>query len=224
MVSIRHAFALRWVLPIGQLLVCLVALWPVRHEITHQVKDSFRFSRITRTRRPTVGEVFAVVIPERVTPEEKFEANNFEKRKWIPSVLNLPVMMVQLPYAILNSSKDEWVPTGMDVITWRAISWPLFGLIFWWSAGRGIEALLAARRGRIRPKISRIEALFAGALIVFCVLTALTLSGNAHPERDPDFPTRFFLWSSGSWAALAGITVLTGVLQWRIAKHSRRAA
>jgi hypothetical protein len=75
-----------------------------------------------------MNEVLAIVIPERFTPEQKSEFKSFEIRKWLPSVLNLPSRLVQLPYEILSNSKDEWVPVGLDLMTWRAISWPLLGL------------------------------------------------------------------------------------------------
>jgi len=66
---------------------------------------------------------------------------------------------------ILNPSKEEWVPLGMDVITWRAISWPLLGILFWWSAGRGIEALIATRRGLVQPEISWVKAAIGGGVV-----------------------------------------------------------
>jgi hypothetical protein len=144
----RHrVLALRWILPIAQLVLSIAILWPVRHELTQQVKDASRYSRLTKTRAPTVSEVIAISIPERFTPQERAELASFERRKWMPAVLNLPSGLIQLPYIALNASKEEWVPVGLDLMTWRAITWPLLGIIFWWRVGRGIEALLATRRG-----------------------------------------------------------------------------
>jgi hypothetical protein len=99
-----------------------------------------------------MDDVPAVVIPEHLTEDQKSEIKVFEIRKWIPQVLNIPVELIQIPCAILTPDKEEWVPSGLDLMTWRAISWPLVGILFWWSAGRGIDALLSARRDLIQPK------------------------------------------------------------------------
>jgi hypothetical protein len=66
---------------------------------------------------------------------------------WTPMALNLPVGIVQLPYVILNPAKQEWFPARMDFRVWRAISWPIFGLLFWWVAGRSTDALANLNKG-----------------------------------------------------------------------------
>jgi hypothetical protein len=146
MSRIGRVLALRWILPIAQLVLSIAVLWPVRHELTWQVSDAIRFRRLSKTRAPSLDEVLAIVIPKRPTSQPRVELASFEKRKWMPSVLNLPSGLIQLPYVILNPEKEEWVPLGVDVMTWRAISWPLLGILFWWSAGRGMEALTTIPR------------------------------------------------------------------------------
>jgi hypothetical protein len=220
----RHnVLALRWILPIAQLVLSIALLWPVRHELTQQVKDASRYSRLTKTRAPTVSEVIAISIPERFTPQERAELASFERRKWMPAVLNLPSGLIQLPYIALNASKEEWVPVGLDLMTWRAITWPLLGIIFWWRVGRGIEALLATRRGLIQPQISSVETAIGGALFLFCAIAAicLPLCGNRH--RDPDFPMKLFSCGFGMWALLGGALVTAKLCQLRIRRRMSAA-
>jgi hypothetical protein len=164
--------------------------------------------------------VLAVVIPERLAPQQKAEFKSFEKRKWMPLVLNLPSGLIQLPYVILNPSKEEWVPAGMDVMTWRAITWPLVGVLFWWSAGRGFDALLAMRRGLIHPAISWIETIFGTILFLFCATAAVCFPIFDNNVRDPDFPVRLFAWGFGWWALFAGALVTARFRQWRMRKKT----
>lgn len=210
----------RWILPIAQLVLSIEILWPVRHELTQQVQDTIRFSRLSKTRAPTANELLAIVIPERLTPEQKSEFKRFETRKWLPSVLNLPSLLIQLPYVILSPSKDEWAPIGLDLMTWRAMSWPLAGLLFWWSAGRGIDALLASRQRRVQPKISWVEAVAGIALFLFCAIAAICFPIFGYSDRDPDFPLKLFSCGFGLWALLAGMVVLAKFRQWRISRVS----
>jgi len=220
MFRVSRPLAFRWILPIAQLVLLVVILWPVRHELTQQLQDAIRFGRLSRTRAPTINEVLANVIPERLTPEQKSEFKSFETRKWLPSVLNLPSGLIQLPYVILSPSKDEWVPVGLDLMTWRAISWPLLGFLFWWGAGRGIDALLAARHRRVQPRISWVEAAAGIALFFFCAIAAICFPIFGYNDHDPDFPVKLFSCGFGMWALLAGVVVLAKFRQWRIRKAS----
>ena len=44
------------------------------------------------------------------------------------------------------------------------------GMVFWWFAGRGIEALCAALQSMVRPRIGWVETLFAGILVVIGIV------------------------------------------------------
>jgi hypothetical protein len=133
-------------------------------------------------------------------------------------MLNLPSLLVQLPYVILNPAKEEWVPRGMDFKTWRVISWPLLGILFWWSAGRGVEALLASRQQLIRPRISRFESAAGAALFLFCAVAGVALPLCV--GSDAEFPVRFWVAGSAIWAALGGVMVAARLAQWRIQRKT----
>jgi hypothetical protein len=216
MFRVSHLYAWRLMLPFAQLVLSLATLWPVRHELTQQVQDAMKFSRLSEKRPPTIAEVVANVIPQRLTPEQKLEFKSFESRKWVPSVLNLPSGLIQLPCVILSPSKEEWVPVGLDLMTWRAISWPLLGLLFWWSAGRGIDALLAARQRLVRPRITWIETAIGIVLFLFCTIAAVCFPLFGYNDHDPDFPLKLFSCGFAMWALLAGVLIMAKFRQWKV--------
>ncbi len=218
MVQEPHTLAFRWLLPITQLVLSMVVLWPLHTVLIQQVRLSIREYRHQQTPLPQLAEGQQFRILEvALSPQEQLELETFqslEKREWVPIMLNLPAGLVQLPYAILNPSKQEWMPRGMDFKTWRVISWPLIGILFWWSGGRGLEALLAARRHLVHSKIGRIETVVGAALFLFCTVIAIGIPICA--RSDKDFPMKFFVAGAGIWAVLGGMMVAARVAQWRI--------
>jgi hypothetical protein len=153
----RRALPFRWVLPATQLVICVVVLWPARSRLIDDVRGSVLLYRTSKSPTSQIKtpdpQPFVVVQIRPLDPQQQHESDVFERRKMVPVMLNMPSLLVQLPYVILSPDKNDWVPKGMDLWTWRAIALPLIGILFWWSAGRGIEALLAARRQLVRPRI-----------------------------------------------------------------------
>jgi hypothetical protein len=215
----RRTFAFRWLLPTTQLLLCSVALWPLHPLLIQQVRDSIYAYRVRTNPPPSLPEKQQqLVVP--LSPRQQFDFETFEhleRREWIPQTLNLPCMLLQLPYVILDPAKQEWIPRGMNFRTWRAISWPLLGILFWWIAGRGIEGLIAARRRLIRPRITWIETITGAALCAFCAIAAVCMP--LFSERDENFPMILFVAAFVMWSGLGGVVVAGRVVQWRLRKR-----
>lgn len=220
MVLERPTFAFRWLLPIVQLLLCVVVLWPLRTGLVRQVRDSIRAYRTKENPLPNFPENQQILVvplsPHQQLMFEKEQATieGLGTRQWIPQTLNLPCGLVQLPYVILNPAKQEWIPRGMDFKTWRVVSWPLVGVSFWWIAGRGIEGLIAARRRLIRPRITWIETITGAALCAFCAVAAVCMP--LFSGRDEHFPMKLFVAAFGMWSVLGGAVVAARVAQWRL--------
>jgi hypothetical protein len=215
MVQARRTLALRWVLPIAQLVLCVVVVWPLRGALVQQVRHSLRAYRSGKTQPPELlkDQQFGIVALDPLTPQQRRSLEVSEIREWVPMMLNLPSFLVQLPYAILSPAKQEWVPRGMELMMWRVISWPLVGILFWWSAGRGIEALLAARRHLVQPQISWIETVVGAALFLFCSVAAVCVPLSAGVEDG--FSLKPLVAGLGTWAALGAAMVAARVTQWR---------
>lgn len=141
----------------------------------------------------------------------------------VPVALNFPVGITQLPYVIANPAKREWTPNGMLTETWRAISWPFGGVLFWWSIGRSIEALRSTRKAIISPRVTLVETVFAA---VFVCIGVAVLVGTVTSTPDDRRDVQFIALMVGGllWGILASITIVARVFQWRIRRRAKAVA
>jgi hypothetical protein len=105
----------------------------------------------------------------------------------------------------------------MMLEVWRAVTWPFVATIFWWVAGRSMEALLAARKKNILPRVSWFELLlaFAAMLYTSLIIIALTIEGSAE-----DQPIRAPVLIFGiMWIMLGSCTFAARFMQWRLRKR-----
>ena len=94
----------------------------------------------------------------------------------VPVLLNFPVVLAELPYILASPSKREWTPRGMLPEEWRALTWPFAGILFWWCAGRGMEALQATRRSVVSPRLTWVETALAIVLLLVGVGTGVGIA------------------------------------------------
>jgi hypothetical protein len=136
----------------------------------------------------------------------------------VPVLLNFPVMVAELPYILSSPAKREWTPNGRLLEVWRALTWPIVGMLFWWCAGRGIEALLGIRRSVMSPRLTWVETAFAALLLLIGVATLIGIVTSTPDDRRD---VQFLALIAGGvlWGILAGTTVTARVLQWRIRKR-----
>src|SRR5689334_4419361 len=131
---------LRWVLPVTQLLICFVALWPARGHLLFGLIEAKQFYAPAHQETGELSEQQRVIVLPDLTPERQRAADsayeNAMRRMRVPVVLNFPVAVAQVPYVLVT--RREWVPRGMLIEVWRALIWPFAGIAFWWLAGRGI--------------------------------------------------------------------------------------
>jgi hypothetical protein len=159
-----------------------------------------------------------IVLPE-LTPERRRELDAAEetamRRMRVPVILNFPVAVAQVPYLLI--ARREWLPQGILIEAWRALSWPFAGLLFWWLAGRGIEALSASFRSILQPRISWIEVTWATVLLVVGIVTLIGIvTSTPDDRRDKNFMA--LMYGGLLWEVLAGLTVTARFRQWRINK------
>ncbi len=205
-VNQRRTIPFRWILPIIELIVCAALLWPWRGFFVMQLRATAHAHWPTTVAKPVFRLKMTV---ESETPGERRARTMPMIRFFTPALLNLPC-------ALLGLAKSGSVPKGMLPQFWRSISWPFFGIIFWWIAGRGIEALASSRWRVLSPAITLVEVVVAslvaalGALICFGFLS------------DPSFREEFiYPWplataASGLWILLGAATVAARLVQWRI--------
>jgi hypothetical protein len=221
----QRSIPFRWILPVAQLLLCTAILWPLRGELIASVRSSTRAYFVHDEPREAPKVHIRVLYPDLLPPdlsslheviEERAYRDRFLRlRLWGPVLLNLPAMWLDLPTVFLGNGKDEWVPAGMYFQYWRALAWPLVGILFWWVAGRGIEALIASLKGLTRPQITSAEIVVA--ILMVCLggfgLVALI---EADVRRDLVFPWVLLCAAGSLWFLLGSVIIASRVMQWRI--------
>ena len=81
--------------------------------------------------------------------------------------INLPASFIQLLLASLfHSWPGSWAPAGLDFRSWRAISFPIFCLPFWWFEGLGLDGLL--KRKHLHWRTFLLGTLFWGLFLTGC--------------------------------------------------------
>jgi hypothetical protein len=214
----------RWLLPAAQLIVCFFAMWPYRLELIGWL---ILASRAHTPPQAVVEQPRAKVqappdVNVDLKPMTEAEARVYHQKeqiRWLPTALNIPSQLVQMPYAIWGPTHEDWSPRGMSRDAWETLTAPVLGILFWWIAGRSIEAILAARQGGLIPAITWIETLVGvltlllGALVCAAFLT----------ERDADAVRPWQVMSIGGaiWTLLGLTTITARIAQWRIRRQNR---
>lgn len=235
MAAERPGFPFRIVLPLVQLLVCLALLWPHLPALSGQLRLAVRELSAKVFGTEPAAENSQIVLDVTPIAAGRDQTTDLDAvRLTAPAALNIPVGFVQIPFMIDNPSRSEWAPPGMWIREWRAVSWPFVGLLFWWMAGRGMEAIAAgvrffassqkeeaARLHQRAPKLRWIEAGIGGALVVVGGASCYVLSsGNGVPGLATDY---VMAAGAGLWTMLGLVMVIAGIVQWRV-KRAERAS
>ena len=210
----RHAIPFRFVLPAAELLICGVLLWPFAGFVCFQLRSSMYPPVRLNIERPQLG---ANITEPPLSPSEQRALRIVKMRIFAPALLNFPC-------AFLGLRANVLVPRAMLPEFWRAISWPLVGLFFWWIAGRGIEALAASRRHVSAPAVAWVEVLIASLVIAFASMVCVAFFLDPSIRDEFIYPWRWALAANVLWMLLGSATILGRVAQWRIKRSSRVTA
>jgi hypothetical protein len=192
-----------WLLPLGQLLLCAALLWPIRLTVLRALHI------------PLSHIIEQTMLPDclRWSPKQNFFFDSIV-------ALDIPAGLIQLPYVMTSSTKREWTPDGIDSRVWRAVTWPLLCIPFWWIAGRAIDALTALNHRLLIPRIGLMETvigsfwLASGALLFVGFLVWTIAVKDASLTR--------IAAAGGLWALLGGLSVVARFRQSRL--HERQNA
>jgi hypothetical protein len=138
-------------------------------------------------------------------------------RLTIATDLNLPSALFHVPIAMMRSARRS----GADPMVITAIGWPTVGMIFWWVAGRGIEALLNSFRNVIAPRISAPEILLAVIMLVVAAFAWLMMrSGDLPADESLPFADLVLKVAFSLWSVLAIILLIARFAQRGIGQRS----
>jgi hypothetical protein len=199
----------RRVLPIAQLIVCAFLLAPWAGFLWMQMRGVAHNIWPTRVRQP-VYVIHASLEPE--TPATRRRDELAGLRVSVPAMLNIPS-------GFLGLARPELMPKSMFPPFWRAITWPLVGIVFWWIAGRAVDALLSIRRRVFQPSITWIEAAVGALLFAGCVGICVSFLADQSSRSEFIFPWRPAAIASGLWAILGATIFASRIAQWRLRRH-----
>ncbi|HEX7286649.1 MAG TPA: hypothetical protein VF532_10745 [Candidatus Angelobacter sp.] len=212
----RRPFPFRRVLPLGQLLLCTLLLWPYRARIAFEL-----FGVRMSYNAPAPPQQIIVNAQGKIdyssTPEFEKWVHAQENAFDTAAMLNVPVIFLDGLRYILSGNPQELKPRYVDFKIWRAVAWPLIALPFWWMAGRGAEALASARRKLIVPRLRWPETVISFLLMA----GGLTLGVAFLLDADRSEPSlRLFATALAMWGILSSFTVVARLAQWRIRKKN----
>jgi hypothetical protein len=132
-------------------------------------------------------------------------------------MLNAPGALVHLPEILLGAGRGIWKPPGMDFRTWQAVTSSAFATLFWWMAGRAVEALQALKSRQSRPQITWLETIVGGLIMSggAFLFSAGVVAGLFIDHEGQSF---HFAAVGGLWALLGSLSVIARFRQWRLRK------
>lgn len=133
------------------------------------------------------------------------------------TALNLPAATIDIPMSRLTPSWPmDWTPAGLNWEAWRAISYPLYCLPFWWFGGVGLDGLL--KRRRLRWPTCLIGTLF----FAFFLFIALGLTFGLPAKDHEDMP--YIILGLWFWVLFYISLPATWIMQWRSSRKLKRQA
>lgn len=214
------AFPFRWAFPIGELLLCAILLWPLRSELLADLRPkasppprqhvAIPIVPAQPNERPGLTIIQVGSVPP---PDQRVERLR-QLRLSIPASLNFPAGFFN--YFIASWVTDNSRPYDDKFReSWSAVTWPLLAIVFWWMAGRAVEALLAARQKLLVPRIGPPEVTVAIVLLFFGGGLALQI-GLSGESRDLD--SYLLVWGAALWGLIGAVMLLARIVQWRVRK------
>jgi hypothetical protein len=196
-----------WALPLGALLLSALILWPV---------GIFFLWDLGIHLPAWLGQIMRMGIGSSPGDVHSFTS--------MVAAFNLPVGIIQLPFAIFSASHQEPHPAGVTPMVWNALTWPLLCVPFWWISGRAIDALGSLKNGQITPRIGWVQTIVGSLLMAmgvtgFIAILIGFLFFSTHDDKK-DIATFMRLAAGcGLWAMLGGLSVAARFRQWRLQKN-----
>jgi hypothetical protein len=100
----------------------------------------------------------------------------------------------------------------------------VLALLFWWMAGRALEALQVLGHFQIRPRITLIESIIGGVFMAGGIVLVIGLTVGEGKRVYTDFDTGLFAAAGGLWAVLGGLSVVARFRQWRLRRTLKKSA
>jgi len=213
----RRPLPFRRLLPLGQLLFCALLLLPFRGIILFELLH-IRVYSFAPDSGTTIGPDGSIHLGNNPAFERWMKAQQTTFQA--VTFLNFPGVIFDLPSAMFSPAWQVWAPERVEHDLWSAVTLPILALPFWWMVGRGLEALLSAKKRLIAPRLRWFETVVSFLLLAMGSALAIGCLFFAGPDAG-DSTMRLMGAAGGVWSVLGSITVLAKYLQWKIRRsHS----
>jgi hypothetical protein len=197
-----------WILPVGEVMLAFVvagipALHVLRKGWAHPIQSSRAVDgRLTMLIPPELARIWLADETRKRFPD-RFEAISY---------LNLPAVLVEILISLPTTWPDSWSPhwawaLGLD--GFRAVSWPLWALPFWFFSGRGMDSFF-----RDEVRISAFEA-FSMGLFSAAIAVATIGIATCAPFRKDEAYMRWMIVPCAMWVGFGVICQLAWWRHWR---------
>ena len=130
--------------------------------------------------------------------------------------INLPAFSIELLISRLSHSwPGSWAPAGIDFRSWRAISFPIFCLPFWWFEGLGVDSLL--KRKHLHWRTFLLGTLLWGLFLTG--LLAIQSGMSAEERTEMIYP----IWGFCLWVLLLSVFPIGWIVRWRNRRERSRS-
>jgi hypothetical protein len=211
----------RWILPLLELFLSVVILWPMLPNLIGEIRVSLREYGVLHdsgATDPSAPRPRPFDLSDLSDPQVRRRIELSKARDWTVATLNLPGGLPDLTYSILSPAHSEWIPRGMFMWNWRDVSWPIIGIFFWWIAGRSIEAFLYSRQGILLPKLRWWEVVASIPAGAFGAIFAIIVGFDQSTRQEFPFwilPAVF----CGMWIILGLFPSAMYIVQWRMRRR-----
>ena len=134
------------------------------------------------------------------------------------SILNLPGLIGEIAIDLPTTWPDSWHPELFDLWQWRAVTWPLFCLLFGWEVGRALDVLCGSI---LSIRIWEAVPLFALSIFLFAFVIGTRATGTHGVD---DRLTRWMLAGASVWATLFLLPSVAWYRRFRDRRKSRLSA
>jgi hypothetical protein len=156
---------------------------------------------------------FSQTIPRENFVSYATQTSSFES-SGVLSALNMPGFFGELLVSLPTTWPESWHPSGISLMSWRAVVFPIFSVPAWLLVGCGIDTLLGWRK-------LHWSVLLLGTLL--CLLFAILFAGlefgvSASERGEVVFP----LWGLGLWSVLFATLPAVWIRRWRDRRATAR--
>jgi len=197
-----------WMLPVAELLVAGLVAGPLAVQLMRKPPHLYR----------TTNDKIILDMSDPAVRRWFDHGSRFPSHFEDVYYLNIPAILIEIPISLPTSWPDSYRPSwawplGLD--GFRAITWPIWALPFWFFAGRGVDTL--TKRGHVTAGETFLMGFLALAMLLFAA--ADLFAGSDRSIHQP-----YEQWALLPIAMWIAFGIICQIAWWRQRRDRTRAA